>query len=38
VLLFSVFGSLFSYLATLWIPLMFIFVERYVRTVECSAS
>ena len=38
VLLFSVFGSLFPYLATLWIPLMFIFVERFARKVECSAS
>jgi len=38
VLLFSVFGSLFPYLATLWIPMMFIFVERFACKVECSAS
>jgi len=38
VLLLSVFGSLFPYLATLWIPLMFIFVERFACKVECSAS
>jgi oligosaccharide repeat unit polymerase len=39
VMLFSLFGTLFPYLITLWIPLMFVAVDRFARrSVAASES
>jgi oligosaccharide repeat unit polymerase len=37
VLLFSLFGNLFPYLSTLWIPLVFVAVDRFALNVNCTA-
>jgi hypothetical protein len=38
-MLFSLFGTLFPYLITLWIPLMFVAVDRFARrSVAASES
>ncbi len=37
VLLFSLFGTLFPYLSTLWIPLVFVAVDRFALNVSCTA-